>query len=479
MAQTGRGLFKRARQPVQEIIGRVGSVLVGLIRRPVLRTVDHTQADYAFWDRLYRGQEGTYKLGGLFARPIVEHHASWTLGKGFTATTGDAATDEALDEFTNKNLQTLISWFMDARRLGDGYLVVNPDGTLTEAPPNQVDIFSDETDFRNIVRAVITSQLEKVTITDEFRLDGRTVTVKRPNMPDEIIQFPNLTGRLAVIHLPTDRSANELYGRPMFEPLLPLFAHYDDVASNSIVGVKTMSNPVPVLEDIENPAAEMQALATDTETILSSDGDSHTRNVVDMSDLNMFATSGKFNWKAPASFTGDAWRMLKNLFYLMLQHINIPEWVWGGHIESSNASVDAQLPAWTGHIELGRLMLEPILQNLLQTWLATISLFMPVKTDADITIEWPDLVAEDRKQTLEEVKFARMDGMIDKVTGLARLNLVEDPEQAVKDAEEEAEAAQDDFDARVEQEMQRMGQGEEETMPGEKMPRQDMPGKAA
>lgn len=460
------------REIIQEVIGRVALAVRWTRDRFVSRTVDATQNDYAFWDRLQRGLEATYKLGGLFAKPTVQHLVSWSLGRRFTVKTDDEQTNEALARFVRDNLLEIMETVKTSKSLGDGYLVVNPDGTLTQVPPNQIEIETDPLDYRVVTSYTITNKLDKATVTDEYRLDGRAVTVRwhagdsRGDgiMTEEVMTFPNVIGRLPVIHFPNERGVNELYGHSLFEPLLPLYAEYDDVLTNSLAGVKAMSNPIPTLEEVANPQAEIDAIKAQDGEYEDIKGVDRTQREVDMDDMSMIATSGKFNFKSPGSFTGDAWRMLKGLFYLMLQHVNIPEWLWGGHIESSNASVDAQLPAFTGYIDWVRMDLEKRLRELAEVWLATVALYMPgVRSDLELKFDWPELTEHDREVRLKSVQYARMDGMLTRERGLGLLDLVEDPEDEVKAADAEAETEGDEYDAAVDAEIERLrAEGQEE-----------------
>jgi len=444
------------RQVVSEIIGRVSYRVVGFTSR-WLRADDRTQADYEFYDNLRRGKLPTYKLGALFAKPIVEHITAWSLGDGFRVVTDDEATTAELNAFVELNLHQMIVWMRDGMSLGDSYLTVNSDGSLTLVPPNQVEIKTNDLDYRDVTSMTVTTVMEKATVEDAYRLDGREIRVKRHNQPEEVQAFPNFIGRLPIVHYPHARQSNEVYGHPIYESLVPLFAEYDDVLTNSLKGVKTMSNPKPVLEGVDDPGEEMDALATREETYTDSAGNTVTERVIDFDELEIFATSGRFDFKAPSTFTGDAWQMMKALFYLMLQHTNVPEWVWGGAIASSMASVQAQMPAWSKFIDGQRREIERYIREVLEVYLATVALYTPgIRADVEITIEWPQVAPDDAKLHLEYVKHAGQRGLITGERELELLNLV-------KDAAREYEASMAEV-AQARQEADRFGPAWEEAM---------------
>ncbi len=408
---------------------------------------DATRPDYMFWDKLYRCKQPTARLGGLFTKPMTEHIKAWTLGKSFKATTGDEKTDTALAEFVRDNLVLLCTLLIDSLRLGDAYVVINADGSLTMASPDCVEVVTDKLDYTKVIAYKITTRLEKVTIVDEYRLDGRTVTVKDLDGIETVTRYKNLLGRLPVKHLKCNSSANEIYGRPIYEALLQAFYEYDDVLDNALKGVKAMGTPIPVLEGVANAEKSLEDLGARTTTFTDADGNVQTGLTVDFQDLDMIVTDGTFNLKGPNPFTEDSWRVLKNLFLLFLQHGNIPEWVWGGAIASSKASVDAQMPAFEKFIQGVQLWMGGLLADLCTTWLAMVSLYKPNVRALPVSVSYPPVANAEATTILSKVNFALNNGLIRKVTALDLLDLVDDPAEEVALADDEAAAMQSQADA--------------------------------
>jgi hypothetical protein len=125
------------------------------------------------------------------------------------------------------------------------------------------------------------------------------------------------------------------------------------------------------------------------------------------------------------------------LFYLMLEHIGIPEWAWGGAVSSSHASVDAQMPAFIRYLEGRRAQIQPFIQELLLTWLAAKALVEPIAAVEDIEIDWPQLDKQDENLLLEKIKYADATGKITAETALRLLDLVDDPTAEIKAADAE------------------------------------------
>jgi hypothetical protein len=318
---------------VSELIGRVSVI----IRTPLAyKSVDRTVADHKWWDALSRGKQPGYELGGLFAHPIAETMADWDLGNGFTASTDNDEVDELLADFLEDNLQTIIDADENSMKYGDAFLVVNLDGTLTPVSPDLVEIETADLDFRTVTGYKITTALDKATVVDHYTLAGRTITLTSASREldgipipggKRVLEFDNLIGRLPVVHFADGKGINETRGHPIYEALRKLFAWYHDVLEAALEGVQKMGRPTPTVNNLENVQETINANKTGEETITNADGTSTRVPVIDLGKLTMFFTGkgGKFEYASPGAFFADTSAALKKLFYIMLEHIRIPE----------------------------------------------------------------------------------------------------------------------------------------------------------
>ena len=453
----GEGVRGRAgkRGVVAEIIGRTTSAYA----RPIAAargSADWTRPDYAFWSRLRRGKEPGYEIGGLFAKRIAEIDAEWTLGRGVTLTTDNPDIDAQFVGFVRDNLDTLMMWRKDASALGDAYLIVNGDGSLSAASAETVEIMTDPLDYKRVTGYRVTTRLEDATICDEYRLDGRTVTIEAKGQV-QAFEFGNPLGMLPVVHLANDREGNEIYGHPIYEGLLRLMARYDDVLQKSLDGVEVMGRPIPVAEGLSDPALAQQQNSSRTETVYNEDGTAVQVPVVDFEDLTMLwlGEGGTFKFAAPGSFSADSVAMLQILFYLMLEHIGIPEWAWGGAISSSKASVDAQMPAFVRYLEGRRTQIQAALLKLADVWLA-VQRLTGVVAAVEISIEWPALEGRDDQQLMAKIKLARDQGLLTDETTLRLLELVDDPAAEVAAAADAAQTDETRMQAEIDAQMAMM-----------------------
>ncbi|MBX3081704.1 MAG: hypothetical protein KF716_08710 [Anaerolineae bacterium] len=453
MSKHRRSVSHRSKRHVQEIIGRsainIAPAALGLYGS----TVDTTSPDFAFWDGVAKGTNPDYMLGALFAEPMCNILSSWTFGDKLTASVeGDPNdpnvqyTNAQLDKFLTDNFSTLIATDESSLGLGDDYLVVNADGSLTPVPPHEVEVLTTPVGSLNVTGYKITSKLPTQTIVDEYTLKGRTRTVTTGEGAGSgaPVFYPNLIGTLPMVQFSTKKGRNELHGRPYFARLRRLFSRYDKVLNKAADGVELLGNPKPAVQGVEDPKATLAAMATGkTEVLDPATGKMVERYNVDFSKLPMIVVGkgGRFEFVAPTTgFTADAEKMLGIMFLLMLQYSGIPEWVWGGAIASSNASVDAQLPAFVWLIKGLRMKREKQIVDLLSIWMLYRALYDPRIVLSRPRLGWQPVVADDKKLLLDYLKFVTDRGLITDKTALAKTDLVEDPAKEVEAAREEQAA---------------------------------------
>lgn len=464
------------------------------------KTYDNTKTDYEFWDKLRRGKQPGYELGSIFAKPIVNILISSVLGdEGIEAKTvppiegeKDTVTPSSEDiVYTNKALNRWLSGIYgqlikivdDLYSLGDQYVIVNPDGSLSVASPEMVSVEYDKLDYRKPVKYTITSMLDDLEVKDIYTKDTRELVIKNISKDSvtlengiiiqpkaEITQrFSVLIGRIPVVHLTNDRSGNELYGRPVYEALLPLFSRYNDLLDKALVGTELMGNPIPTLEgmdDVQDTVERNSRDNPDQYTDLDGTLEDRPQMILDDESFMIVGKGGQFRFVSPTvGFTEDVRSMLKILFLLMLEYARIPETAWGGEMGQARSTSVEQMKPFHQFIELKRVELERmggdsssdnIPQNgllaILDVWLR-----MKALTDGKIRvlptqIKWPDLSLPDEKLNLEKTKFAHESNLVKDSTTLKILNLkgVDDPEAEVNDAKEEADKRRQEFDKQLE-----------------------------
>jgi hypothetical protein len=465
-------------EPVSELIGRyvVGDAQMTLFRsRSYVKTVDETIPDYEFYDRLRRCKAKGYTLGGLFAKRIERVIASWVLGGGLTVTLHEGQgrtlparradyTNGLIAEFVQSLLDAgmdnetatddddrtsslLLSIYKAALGLGDQYVIVNADGSLSVASPDTVTVKRDPLNYRRVLSVTVQTRTDGYVITDEYRADGRTVTIKRGDQLVSAQQYQNLLGVIPVVHIAHDRSGNETYGHPIHEELLPLYDQYDDLIYKQLDGAKLLGNPLLTFAGMEDINAVINANDTATdEQYYDKDGNLQNRKQlnIDSNAVLLIGKGGSASFTSPpVGFTADTKTALKSLFLLLLDHTGIPEFVWGGEMGSARASSDTQMSQFVKDIQGWRLDAGGWIIRLCKLWLMTKALTDPKLVIASLALEWPPLVQEDKEIRLKQVETGRKESLLTDETALALLDLVDDPATEVAAARQEAQARQE------------------------------------
>jgi hypothetical protein len=316
---------KRTR--VKEIIGRAVSVVVSW--GSAAKSLDMTVPNYEFWDKLRRGKQKGFEFGALFAMPITQIVRDAVLGDGVKAQLSDSPddadnlndprvyTNQLLDRFTSRSHALLMQVVEDDYGLGDQYIIVNMDGSLSVPSPDTVKAEYDEFDYRKLVKVTVTTKLTNITITDVYTAEQRAITIK--DTKGETTQFyDNLIGIIPVVHFANDRSGNETNGRPIYEALYHLMSKYDDLLRKAIDGAETMSNPFPIIEGAEDMEKIIEQNATDEgETYQDNEGNtkSRVRLALDRMTMMLLGKGASFKFASPQQgFTTDIRNMLKEVF---------------------------------------------------------------------------------------------------------------------------------------------------------------------
>lgn len=478
------GMFSRGRR-VSEIIGRVAVTTLRILG--ARKTVDETNPDYAFWDEFRHGKKAGYELSSLLAKPATEIMASWvgtpdkvtvsetpppsdpTPGPSPLHREGDSAyTNELLKRFMGRVRGTLERLFVDLFGLGEQFIVINPDGSISIPSPDTVDPEHDPVDYRKLVKVTIRTKLDGVDVTDQYRLDGRTITIKNtgrepletafgvvPARETLTAEFENLIGRLPVVHFANDRGVNETRGRPMYAALITLFGWYNDLLVRALKGANRLSNPVLALFKLSDVDQVQEDNSHDIgETYQDEDGSIRNRDRLAIDDEDPVLLLGEgadAKYVSPGTgFTTDIRNMLKSLYLLFMEHLHLPDVVMGFELSSARASAAEQIKTFFAHIRGRRTQLEGEgtddllmvearggLMAVIDIWLRMKQLTDPKVVVGPVTMTWPELDEADETMRFNWVKYLYDQGILTDET-LAQLSgHVEDVEGEIARAREQ------------------------------------------
>jgi len=414
-------------------------------------TRDLARADYSFWDKARRGKAKGLELSGLFLKPLASKIAAWTLGRRPQWKTENERSGEELDQWWNNQHADILRAWKEALALGDHFVVVNSDLTVTVVPPHVVDPIVAQDDFTKIIGWRITEviphpeRISVMRIVDEYTVMQRERTVQIDGSTLQTEVFPNLIGMLPIIHVPNLNGSDAMFGRPEGEALEPALHRYGELFDAAIEGNIRQGRSTPTLlfalkEDLKlwwDSYAQRQ-----TRTL--PDGTTETYYDVEFDGDKLLAASGAtFDYKSPQSFSADTEKLLGLLFYLILQHTEIPEFIWGNAITSSHASAEAQLGPFLEYIDMRRGEIAKWLTTIAEVVLSYLSLVEPGVVSETPQIQWESLASNDGNLTLSTVQWAFSEGLIDAKTALILAPVdIEDINAVLDKAKEENEAAQ-------------------------------------
>lgn len=462
--RTRRALEARAlipRESVGEIVGRPRTNRMTVNWRDagfsITPTRDPGQSDYQFWDMMWRGQAKGYELAGLLLKPLASKIAAWTMGTPPRFRSKKARTQSLFNEWWAKNLPNIIRGVEHSVIKGDAYLVVNPPNargelTLTLLPPEVVTAVVDENDYSKRIGWRIvevhphpTRIADSMTVEDIYTTTERIRRVWKSGMAVKEERFPNLTGLVPVIKISNDRGADEEFGRSGAEALLTLFKMYHDVLKAGLEGNLKQGRPTPVLEKMgtQKQIDDWWEAFGSKQSRELDDGTTETYYVLDLSSDDAITLGGDatFRYAQPMSFSADTVALLGLLFYLYIQHTEMPEFIMGNAIASSKASAETQMPAFAKFIEKKQGECLHWMNDLAQVVIAFFSLYeRGVTANDDLQTTFVPLTSQDGRLTLDAIKMGLDFGLLDDETALQFMPLdIENPEQIILKARQEAE----------------------------------------
>jgi len=416
---------------------------------------DWSERDYAFWDKARRGKAKGLEISGLFLKPLGSKVASWTLGTLPRWTAGSDRANEVLAAWWSEHHSDVLRSYEEAVDLGHVYVVINPDLSITPLPPNVVEPIVDEADYSKLIGWRVTERhphptrpADVMTIIDEYTRDRRVHRVLKGSVELQRDEYPNLIGRLPIVPIPNARGINEVFGSPEGVALVPLLQQYGMVLDAALNGNKHQGRPTPVTE-FESVAemnsfwewAEENGLLERTTRTLEDGTTEETFELRFDTDSLVTIAGGKFSWAQPGQFAGDTEKLLGLLFYLFLQHTEIPEFVWGNAIASSKASAEAQLPPFLKWIEKKRGEMRGWLLEVSRVVLAYSALWeRGVGAIDGLTLAWDPLTSAEDAITLQAVQWAYASGLLTREAALEMLPLdIRDASEMVALADAEAD----------------------------------------
>lgn len=354
-------------------------------------TRDLARPDYPFWDRARRAGVPGLELSGLLLRPLSSKAAAWVLGDP------PAWNDPRLARWWLANHAAILRAYEESLALGDCFLVINADGMVTVVPPHVVEPLwsQDEDQIGAIAGWQIAERFPDGTgVIDCYTDRRRERTIERPGRSPVTTRYPNPIGRAPIVHLANGVGADEVFGRPEGEALIPALRRYGAIFEAALNGNIRQGRPTPVIERMGS--AEQVARFWERfgrrETVTEPDGTQTAIDVIDFDPDQLLTLGGEasFDYKAPGSFSKDTETLLGLLFYLVLEHSEIPEFAWGGAIASSKASAETQREPFVQWIAKKRSAARAWMLDVAAIAAALLMLETPGAPPIGLGFAWPD-----------------------------------------------------------------------------------------
>lgn len=380
---------------------------------------DVGKTDYAYWDKARRCRVPGLELSGTLLKPLCEKISAWTVGRPPMWTSNRKRAAEKINIWWREHLPEINRANSESLYLGDSYLVLNGDSTITIVSPDSVEPIVDPDDFQRWLGWRVTTTIENasgketsqtMTYVDEYTATKRTRTVTKAGAPVMKTEYPNPLGVVPVIHIPNQKSADEMFGRPEGEPLLPLLIRYGGVLDAGLEGNMRQGRPTPVISKL-GTAANVDAfwdLYGEIEDHTLPDGTVEQVRIIkfDPDELITLGNEAEFSYEAPGSFSTDTQNLLGILFNLFVQESELPEFILGTAIGSSKASAESQLEPFLKFVEQRRLQAMKWMKELANLLVAYFSVYEATAAGATVEAHWRPMATADGRLTLDTTIWA-------------------------------------------------------------------------
>lgn len=351
--------------------------------------------DYRRARDLYYNRDDAYKLGAGFAKPIVNTLAGFMGTPKFQCE--DDAAQEALEGFCDGLTSTMQRVHQKNLVDGECFLrLVNLPADTTLYPENRtqtrlsaVIIPPEQIPTGGIEYDPVTHEYTAVTILtknkwvdengdlQEYRYRQRitkteVVTTIDGKAPEgiESKQEPNTWGFIPIIHFRNEPDETELHGYSELEPIEPFLKAYNDVMIHAISGSKMHSTPKVAFK-----LNDVKAFLQNNFPNAARDLQQGKPATIDMNGKDLFLLKSDENagFIECASAIGDTSTLLQFIFYCIIDTSEVPEFAFGVHISSSQASTKEQSPILCRRIDRKREQVESSWQMFARMALAMLS----------------------------------------------------------------------------------------------------------
>jgi hypothetical protein len=434
---------------LKEMIGRTndlyayfGSDWSDIFSNP---TTDSSRPVYALNMAIYKASVVTdnkkvsygkeYIYGATFGKPIVNSPASFAFaGLKPPRIADEGETADLINNFLYAERKTLFDMMRFGSRDGDAFIRLMTDGDdvwLEMVSPEMVNVITQSDNINNVIGYDIThivwkdeEQTKKEVIREKYRNESpyysRVVVDEKGNetVQEESDDLPFL----AMVHYANEKDPNAIYGVSDYQNVYVHMRSYHAVMENAIKGTIYNSQPTPVITGIKHFSTFMANNFKKAADEAKKEGDTRYQIKWKPNKMLLLGEGSDMKMVTIPDHVTPATKMLEYLFYCIVQATETPEFVMGTAVQSSKASVSEQVPVMINKAYRKRGDIEPVIYEIIDLYLQFLLKTAQVKQadidNLDTTLEWPEIVNEDKKLNLELVKTLKELGLITDETAL-------------------------------------------------------------
>lgn len=386
--------------------------------------LDSSQVNYELARKLYYNTDDRYKLGGGFAKPVVNTIVGFMGVPTFVSQEEKA--EQILTEFRTTNKSKMQKTQLNSLRDGDCYVWITRESDRNKTlypelktrlvyniiPPEQVqDIILDPI-TNEPIEYVLRSEHEWIdssgntkqgTVTQRIGPKYRNVEVDGDTPPGiDAGDQPTPWDFIPIVHFKNYPEETSKFGRSEIEAIEPFIKAYHDVMHHAMQGSKMHSTPrlKLKLKDVAGFLLNNFGIS-DPKEFAKKGGEIN----LDGHEMVILSESDEAEFIEARSSTGDAKALLKLLFFCIVDTSETPEFVFGVHTPASQASVKEQMPVLIRNIEKKRDSFEKNWQHLARIVLAMTSTSENISfATYETSLNWEKIDPRSGEEVANEVK---------------------------------------------------------------------------
>lgn len=385
------------------------------------------KVNYELARSLYDNTDDNYKLGAWAAKPVINTTVGFMGIPRFNIEDEDA--QGVLEAFQAQNASLLQQTHLSALRDGDCWVwltfeesdeseVLYPEVgkyrlVYNIIPPEMIAHNKLKRDPRTneIIEYVLEATTEwlddqgnkkKCTIQERINKDKRITTIEGDNPGIETGESDSKWGFIPIVQFSNEKDPGFAYGKSEIEAIEPFMKAYHDVMLHAIQGSKLHSTPRLKLKVKDVSEFLKNNFGINDPARFARDGGKIS---LEGKEFLIFQEGEDAEFIEVRSATGDAKALLKLLFFCIVDVSETPEFAFGTHTPSSQASVKEQMPVLVKKVERKREHFSTSWARLARMVLAMHSLHTGGKFSThSVELLWDETDPRDEKEVADTIE---------------------------------------------------------------------------